>query len=84
MHNVSAVLLTVFAGLASLVGLLFLENPAIWRIDVGGVFFNLLLLGYAMPAVLALLLSYAVRRPAPGRPMPTPSPAARWCWRWSI
>ena len=37
----------------------------IWSEDVGGVFFNLLLLGYAMPAVLALLLSYAVvgRRP---------------------
>ena len=36
------------------------------RIDVGGVFFNLLLLGYALPAVLALLLSYAVagHRPA--------------------
>ena len=53
-------------------GLLFLENPMIWREDVGGVFFNLVLLGYALPAVLALLLSYAVagrRRPA----MPTPS-----------
>ena len=30
------------------------------RSDVGGTFINLLLLGYAMPAVLALLLSYAV------------------------
>ncbi|MDB5876241.1 MAG: hypothetical protein JWQ07_5683 [Ramlibacter sp.] len=68
-HNASAILLTVFAGLAALFGLLFLENPVIWREDVGGVFFNLLLLGYALPAVLALLLSYAVagrRRPAYG------------------
>ena len=32
----------------------------LWRISVGGAFINLLLLGYAMPAVLALLLSYAV------------------------
>jgi uncharacterized membrane protein len=64
-HNAGAKLLTVFAGLATVFGLLFLENPMIWSEDVGGVFFNLLLLGYAMPAVLALLLSYAVvgRRP---------------------
>jgi uncharacterized membrane protein len=59
-HNVGAVMLTLFAGAASLFGLLFLENPAIWRVDVGGVVINLLLLGYALPAVLALLLSYAV------------------------
>jgi len=32
----------------------------LWPADVGGRFLNLLLLGYAMPAVLALLLSYAV------------------------
>jgi uncharacterized membrane protein len=66
-HNVGAILLTAFAGAATVFGLLFLDNPMIWSEDVGGVFFNLLLLGYAMPAVLALLLSYAVagrRRPA--------------------
>ncbi len=59
-HNVSAVLLTVFAGLMSVFVLLLLENPMIWPINVGGVFINRILLGYAMPAVLALLLSYAV------------------------
>ena len=59
-HNIAAILLTVFAGLASVFGLLFLENPMLWSTDVGGVFINLLLLGYAMPAVLALLLSYAM------------------------
>jgi uncharacterized membrane protein len=65
-HNVSAILLTVFAGLATVFGLLLLETPILWPTDVGGVFINLLLLGYALPAVLALLLSYAVagRRPA--------------------
>jgi uncharacterized membrane protein len=65
-HNFSAVLLTVFAGLASVFGLLFLDNPAIWPINIGGEFINPILLGYAMPALLALLLSYAVagRRPA--------------------
>jgi len=59
-HNVGAILLAAFAGVASLFGLLFLENPMIWTEDVGSVFINLLLLGYALPAVLALLLSYAV------------------------
>jgi uncharacterized membrane protein len=66
-HNVSAILLTLFAGAASLFGLLFLDNPYIWRIVVNGEFINELLLGYAAPAILALLLSYAVaagRRPA--------------------
>jgi uncharacterized membrane protein len=65
-HNVGAVLLTAFAGLVSVVGLLFLNNPALWRIEIGGALINPVLLGYALPAVLALLLSYAVagRRPA--------------------
>ena len=64
-HNAGAVLLTAFAGIAAVFGLLILETPILWPIDVGGGFFNLLLLGYALPAVLALLLSYAVagRRP---------------------
>jgi uncharacterized membrane protein len=66
-HNAGAKLLTVFAGLAAVFGLLFLENPMIWSEDVGGVFFNVLLLGYAMPAVLALILSYAVAGQRPAR-----------------
>jgi uncharacterized membrane protein len=65
-HNVGAILLTAFAGLAAVFGLAFLDNPAIWPIEIGGLFINPVLLGYAMPALLALLLSYAVagRRPA--------------------
>jgi uncharacterized membrane protein len=65
-HNISAVVLTAFAGLASVFGLLFLDNPAIWPINIGGAFINGILLGYALPAMLMLLLSYAVagRRPA--------------------
>ncbi|MCP3459831.1 DUF2339 domain-containing protein [Bradyrhizobium sp. CCGUVB23] len=60
-HNVGAVVLTVIAGLISVFGLLILENPWLFSsIDVGGLVFNLLLLGYALPAVLMLLLSYAV------------------------
>ena len=59
-HNVGAVLLTAFAGLATVFGLLFLDNPAIWPIAIPQQFINQILLGYAMPAVLALLLSHAV------------------------
>ncbi|WP_291850412.1 DUF2339 domain-containing protein [Bradyrhizobium sp.] len=64
-HNIGAILLTAFAGLTAVFGLMLLENPILWYIDVGGAVVNLLLLGYALPAVLALLLSYAVagRRP---------------------
>jgi uncharacterized membrane protein len=65
-HNVGAVLLTLDAGLVTVFGLMMLESPMLRPIDVGGVLVNLLLLAYALPAVLALLLSYAVagRRPA--------------------
>jgi uncharacterized membrane protein len=65
-HNVGALLLTAFAGLAALFGLLLLDNPALWYMNIDGEFINTILLGYAMPAILALLLSYAVagRRPA--------------------
>jgi uncharacterized membrane protein len=65
-HNLGAIGLTLFAGAASVIGLMMLETPILSGRDVGGVFFNLLLLGYALPAVLALLLSYTVagRRPA--------------------
>ncbi|UWU94729.1 DUF2339 domain-containing protein [Bradyrhizobium sp. CB1015] len=60
-HDVGAVVLTAIAGLISVFGLLILENPLLLSsVNVGGLVFNLLLLGYALPAVLMLLLSYAV------------------------
>lgn len=61
-HNIGALLLTWFAGLAILFGLFFIANPLIWRIEIAGTFINPLILGYAIPAILALLLSYAVAR----------------------
>ena len=36
------------------------ENPMLTRVDIGGEVINLLLLAYALPSVLMLLLSYAV------------------------
>jgi uncharacterized membrane protein len=59
-HDVSAVLLTVFAGLVGVFGLLLLENPLLTTVELSGGFINLLLLAYALPAILMLLLSYAV------------------------
>lgn len=58
-HNIAAVILTLLAGVATLFGLFFLENPMIWPIRIEGEFINLLLLCYALPSLLALLLSYA-------------------------
>jgi len=58
-HDISAVLLTVFAGLVAVFGLLLFKNPLLNTIEVGGSFVNLLLLAYALPAIMMLLLSYA-------------------------
>ncbi|WP_024513705.1 DUF2339 domain-containing protein [Bradyrhizobium sp. Tv2a-2] len=59
-HNVGAVLLTVFAGVVGVFGLLLAENPMLTSVSLEGTVINLLLLAYALPAVLMLLLSYAV------------------------
>jgi uncharacterized membrane protein len=66
-HDYAAILLAAFAALVSVGGLLLLENPLLWRINVGEAIINRLLLAYALPAVLMLLLSYAVagQRPKP-------------------
>jgi uncharacterized membrane protein len=68
-HNVGAVVLTVIAGLVGIFGLLLFENPILVPVRIEGDVVNLLLLAYALPSVLMLLLSYAVagqRRPAYG------------------
>ena len=68
-HDVGAVTLTVIAGMIAIFGLLLFENPALVPIRIDGNVVNLLLLGYALPSLLMLLLSYAVaghRRPAHG------------------
>ncbi len=53
-------LITLLAGLICIFGILLLENPMLTRVTIDGSFINLLLLAYALPAVLMLLLSYAV------------------------
>ncbi len=59
-HDIGAVVLTVLAGLGAAGGLLMLENPMVSSVEINGSIINLLLLAYALPAVLMLLLSYAV------------------------
>ncbi|WP_407159259.1 DUF2339 domain-containing protein [Bradyrhizobium sp. STM 3557] len=59
-HDIGAVVLTVLAGLGAVGVLLVLENPMLSYVEVGGSVINLLVLAYAFPAVLMLLLSYAV------------------------
>src|SRR2546423_6935455 len=65
-HNIGALVVTAIAGFFILFGLFAMEMPLFWPDDVGGLLWNRLLLGYAMPAVLLLLLSYTVagKRPA--------------------
>jgi uncharacterized membrane protein len=59
-HNISAVVLTVLAGLGAVGALLVLENPMLSYVEIGGSVINLLVLAYAFPAVLMLLLSCTV------------------------
>ncbi len=58
-HDVGAVLLTAGSGLVGVFGVLLLENPVLSSVELTGSFLNLLLLAYALPAVLMLLLAYA-------------------------
>jgi uncharacterized membrane protein len=57
----------VLAGLGAVFGLLLLENPMFSDVAIEGGVMNLLVLAYAFPAVLMLLLSYTVagRRSVP-------------------
>jgi uncharacterized membrane protein len=64
-HNVAAMIFAALALAAIVFGLLLIENPWIDGTDVGGLFINLNLLGYAIPAMLAAALGLLTR---PTRP----------------
>jgi uncharacterized membrane protein len=66
-HDIGAQIIVAVTLAAAVIGLGFLENPLFWRFPVGGLFFNLILLGYGLPAVLAIALALVVRTT---RPMP--------------
>ncbi len=59
-HNIGALVVAGIAGFIIVFGLFLFEMPVFWPDDVGGLLWNRLLLGYALPAVLLLTLSYTV------------------------
>lgn len=64
-HGVAAIVLAALALCGTLFGLFFGVNPAFRAIPVEGVFVNLLLLAYALPALLAAILAIIVRAKRP-------------------
>ena len=64
-HNAGALVIAAMS-LASIVGgLLLIENPWLNNYNVGGVFFNLNLLGYLIPAALAATIGLMTRQTRP-------------------
>jgi uncharacterized membrane protein len=64
-HNVAALLIAGCCLVAIVFGLLMLDNPWIWSTNVGGLFLNLNLLGYAIPAALAAAIGLMTRQTRP-------------------
>ena len=60
-HDVGALLIAALTLIAIVLGLGLIENPMLRARPVGGPFINLILLGYALPAVLAAMLALIVR-----------------------
>src|SRR3984957_18385445 len=65
MHNAAALLIAALTLFAILSDLAFAFAPYFHSIPVGGAFFNLVLLGYGLPAVLAITLALIARTPRP-------------------
>jgi uncharacterized membrane protein len=65
-HNVGALIIAAMTLAAIVFGLGIIGNPMMWRYNVGGSVFNLILLGYGLPAALAATLALITRghRPA--------------------
>jgi len=64
-HNAGALLIFVATMLATLFGLVVGVNPMLTGRPVGGMFFNLVLLGYGIPALLAAILALIARNSRP-------------------
>jgi uncharacterized membrane protein len=56
-HDVGAQIIAALTLMAIVFGLGLFGNPMLWPRPVGGAFFNLILLGYAIPSVLAVALT---------------------------
>jgi len=64
-HDVGAQAVAALTFIGIVFGLLFLSNPLFTGEPVGGGFFNLILLGYGLPAVLAIALALTTREHRP-------------------
>ncbi len=60
-HNVGALIVASLTLFAIVFGLGLVGNPLLWPRPVGGPFFNLILLGYALPALLTVVLALITR-----------------------
>ena len=65
MHNIGALLLFALTLVAIVFGLALALNPQLTGRPVGGPFFNLVLLGYGIPAILAANLALVTRGSRP-------------------
>ncbi|HEY2136899.1 MAG TPA: DUF2339 domain-containing protein, partial [Xanthobacteraceae bacterium] len=72
-HDAGAVVVALLCLVGIVVGLCFAENPLVTDEPVGGAYFNMILLGYGLPAVLAITLALVARST---RPMPYRATAA--------
>ena len=64
-HNAAALLIAALTLIAILSDLAFAGAPYIHSMPVGGAFFNLVLLGYGLPAVLAIIVALIARMTRP-------------------
>jgi uncharacterized membrane protein len=64
-HDAGAMILAVLTFFGIVFGLAIAQNPLLTGKPVGGVFFNLVLLGYGLPAVLAIALALITRGTRP-------------------
>ena len=64
-HDVAAQIIAGLSLAVIVIGLMFDENPFLVNHRVDGYFFNIILLGYALPAVLAAILGLVTRATRP-------------------
>ncbi len=72
-HDVGALVIASLTLMGIVFGLCITENPLVTNEPVGGIFVNFILLGYGLPAVLAVTLALTARTT---RPMPYRATAA--------
>ena len=72
-HNVGAIIIAALTLAEIVFGLVLIENPMVTGEAVGGIVLNLILLGYGLPALLAICLALVARTT---RPMPYRATAA--------